>query len=127
MTSSTQEESRVSPTSAGRYSMSEALSVADVLDRAADLIEPEGAWTQRSEARRADGSETCWSSDEAVCWCLEGAYTKAGGKWADSGWEVLHRVVGQGPIGWNDSSHRAQAEVVAKLREAAAKAREQSA
>jgi hypothetical protein len=93
-----------------------ALSVAEVLDAAADLIEPEGAWTQGE-----------WGSDG--CWCLDGALMAAKGScqtWPEL--EAVRNAIGpecETAIGWNDAPERTQAEVVAKLREAAAKAKEQ--
>ncbi|MFA6031846.1 MAG: hypothetical protein WC889_02965, partial [Myxococcota bacterium] len=56
------------------------LSVADVLERAADLIEPEGAWTQGESARDANGKPLKQGSDHnAVCWCVLGAIGKVAG------------------------------------------------
>lgn len=100
--------------------------IADVLEKAADLIEPEGAWTQGTDARDAAGHQVEPNDEAAVCWCIDGAYLRCGGKWHDAGWKVLMGLVpeGLGPISWNDAPERTQAEVVAALREAAAKARE---
>ena len=101
--------------------------IADILDRAADLIEPEGAWTQMDWGNRED------------CFCMLGAVAYAAGIDPDSPWSgnpacearvPLTEVIGV-PIfeltEWNDTPGRTQAEVVAKLREAAAKAREAQA
>ena len=104
------------------------MKIADVLDKAADLIEPEGAWTQGAEARDANGEELSYPYDDAVCFCAGGAVWKAGHEWsvAISAWRLFQSTVPyeDGPE-WNDEPERTQAEVVAKLREAAAKAREQ--
>lgn len=98
-----------------------------ILDRAADLIEPAGRWTQRAAARGADGQKEEYGADEAVCWCLAGAVGKV--KSRDKGWGVpvesyVLRAIGEKSAAmWNDAPERTQAEVVAKLREAAELAR----
>jgi hypothetical protein len=97
--------------------MTERMEIADVLERAADLIEPEGAWTQGSYG----GGH--------LPTCMGGAVNIARGRQA---WETpagdpiaafLAQCLGQKVAFWNDAPERTQAEVVAKLREAAAKAR----
>ena len=105
-----------------------ALSVAEVLERAADLIEPEGAWTQGEFALNADGEITGLSEfrGAAVCWCALGAINKASA--GDDSLEdvaelILRNLVVRLVDEWNDAPERTQAEVVAKLREAAALAR----
>lgn len=106
-----------------------ALSVADVLERAAELIEPEGAWTQGWSARTADGV-VCYSlASQAARWCIGGAIVKANGaddELAIRAFTVLDGVIVGEVSRWNDAPERTQAEAVAKLREAAALAREQS-
>jgi len=103
------------------------LTVADVLDRAADLIEPEGAWTQREDARSKNGRYVEPLSRDAVSFCMWGAIERAAG--LTSPMVALNVVGGLVPLGliagFNDAPERTQPEVVAKLREAAAKAREQ--
>lgn len=98
-------------------------SIADVLDKAADLIEPEGAWL----------GGTC----TAGCYCAWSAILAVTGKKgsdADAtvpGVLLFAKLVGasnsHGIWRWNDAPERTQAEVVAKLREAAQLARTQSA
>jgi hypothetical protein len=107
--------------------------VPEILRAAADLIEPEGAWTQGAFSRNADGTTDI---DEAVasnpvCWCALGALAKASG--VDpldprafvlpapqiAAYPILRRLVGGDFVFWNDAPKRTQAEVVAKLREAA--------
>jgi hypothetical protein len=102
------------------------LSAADVLERAADLLSMPGAWTQGESARNRSGEQVPPDSDAAVCWCLDGAYERVGGQWGDRGWSALSKVIRSGPISWNDSPRRTQAQVVAKLREAASLARDTS-
>lgn len=108
-----------------------ALSVADVLDRAADLIEPEGAWIQGRLCE--DGCDL----QNASCFCAMGAILRVGsssliGRKSVPVFEASlpsgFREYGAGlrpAADWNDAPERTQGEVVAKLREAAAKAREQ--
>lgn len=123
--------------------MAEKLSVADVLEHAADLIEPEGKWTQGAFSRNEDGTadldEDQTAASNPVCWCGLGALAKVVG--ADplapyafsifypersiAGYNFLREFVGGDFASWNDAPGRTQAEVVAKLREAAALAREQ--
>jgi len=98
--------------------------VADVLERAADLIEPEGAWTQGTWARDRSG-DTATRAEEG-CWCLWGAIYKTVGYDAVATSPCLMAVanlVGDSSIHWNDVPGRTQAEVVSALREAAKKAR----
>ncbi|GAA0729863.1 DUF6197 family protein [Sphingomonas japonica] len=108
------------------------LTVAEVLDRAADLIEPQGAWTQYYYALDAYGRETYYAK-EATCFCALGAISVACGaepseEEGTGPQKLLWKLIGAVPISeWNDAPERTQAEVVAKLREAAALAREQGA
>lgn len=104
------------------------LGVAEVLDRAADLIEPVGAWTQHVFARNAAGKPTGLSafSGPPVCYCALGATSYAAGdnSAADSAADALLRDIVGGDIDeWNDAPGRTQAEVVAALRSAAEAAR----
>lgn len=103
--------------------------VSEILFAAAELIEPEGAWTQGTVARNALGEDVEGDAPDAVCFCLIGAIGKATDHHYDAAkpvYELLETLVGDGWIDlWNDAPERTQAEVVAKLREAAEKAREQ--
>jgi len=107
----------------------EKLSVADVLDRAADLIEPEGAWTQHVFARDGD-RRTYWQDSKATCRCIRGAVWFVAGSQRLDVENALEAVLpASGPglsalVVYNDAPERTQPEVVAKLREAAAVARE---
>jgi hypothetical protein len=111
--------------------MSDALSVADVLERAADLIEPEGAWTQGVYARDAEGHILgAGTAPEAVCFCALGAIEHIGGHGAPAKAFLARHIMPEGyrstthTVGsFNDDPRRTQAEVVAKLREAATLAR----
>lgn len=116
------------------------LSVADVLDRAADLIEPEGAWTQGSYAQDASANNLMVGSAKgAVCWCALGSIDKIVGtegrehpkpEWLSAARtlaSILEAKCGVNDTitSFNDAEGRTQAEVVAKLRQAASLAREQ--
>lgn len=94
-----------------------------VLDAAADLIEPEGCWTQREWARDGDGRGAC-HPDDAACWCGWGAIEVSSVGGGDTR-ALAHSFVQRCgfSIGWNDAPERTQAEVVAVLRKAAELAR----
>jgi hypothetical protein len=47
--------------------------VSEILSAAADLIEPEGAWTKGQFARDKEGFYSAASGRKAVCWCALGA------------------------------------------------------
>lgn len=99
----------------------------EILSAAADLIEQPGKWTQGEYAKDGRG-RGCYGFDEqAQCFCLLGAIQKVTGE--EDTYELrkhVRRVVGNRAINnWNDASGRTQAEVVAALRQAAEKAREQ--
>lgn len=122
------------------------LTVVDVLERAASLIEPEGAWTQGAFSRNDDGS--CDDKDNTaasapVCWCAMGAIAEVAGvdpnapftwsrldNFAAHAYRVLREVpevalATQVEV-FNDATGRKQSEVVAALRKAATLARETS-
>jgi hypothetical protein len=107
-------------------------SVADVLQRAADLIARPGAWTQGEFARGKTGRPVK-TRDCAVCLCVIGAIDVASGarpgtEANDDALRVLAWEVGCSLWDiavWNDEPERTQEEVVAKLKEAATLAREQ--
>lgn len=112
------------------------MDVATVLNAAADLIEPEGAWAQGAFAADDFGSK--WQEYEpamygAVCWCAIGAVAEVTGENPWETWEAspagaamdaIKQVIG-GPVAlWNDAPDRTQAEVVTALRQAAQRAKE---
>lgn len=103
--------------------------VADILTAAADLIEKPGAWTQGAFARDEHGCSTGWRSEDAKCFCVSGAITRAGDRPAglNRAWQVFNDwTIKRGfshLARFNDAPGRTQAEVVAALREAAALAR----
>lgn len=105
--------------------------VADVLERAANLIEPEGAWLRGQYAKSAEGNYRAPIAPDACRFCSVGAIAKilGTGPAAAESWIDANRIrplIGAGfsMSAWND--RHTQSEVVAKLREAAAKARGES-
>jgi hypothetical protein len=120
------------------------LTVADVLERAAALIEPEGAWTQGAFSRNYDGSadltEDENAASEPVCWCALGAIAQIaradpnapfvfsdGKKLTQQAAAHLRILAGHAIDDWNDEPNRKQTEVVEALRKAAALARKATA
>lgn len=104
--------------------MTDNLTIADILERAADLIEPEGSWSGGG-ARHNGGN----------CHCTALAVDYVAGKIGHpdgiEARKLFAKFIGLnegcaetfGIYRWNDDPNRTQSEVVAKLREAAAKAR----
>lgn len=95
--------------------------VAETLEMAASLIEPEGAWTQQVAGKpfpRSTGTPCCMgyaieqNADGDMGPAIEALYAVA----------PFNSI--RGLVAWNDAPERTQAEVVAALRAAAAKARE---
>lgn len=97
-------------------------SAREVLLKAADLIEPEGRWTQRAWARTQSGEKPDADGDNAACWCLWGAIRQVNGSHHDEAFEIVNRVVGGSAIAWNDTPGRKQSEVVQALRKGAEEA-----
>lgn len=108
--------------------------VADVLDAAANIIEPEGAWTRGTYAAdRCNDSVDTLSSD-AKCFCAMGAVYRA--VEASSIYKTgpivlvgdvrryLYNFLGCSAASFNDHPDRKQSEVVAALRAAATSARQ---
>ena len=103
------------------------MTVSDILNAAADLIEPEGCWTQGAYARAAGGHVTPHRENTAVCFCAAGAIYRATD--AEIGmsppaiaaaFEAALDAMGVRRISeFNDAPGRTQAEVVAALRKAA--------
>lgn len=109
--------------------MTEALKPSEVLAKAADLIEPEGCWTQGASAKNAAGQPLGAggsAGSAAVCWCMVGALLRAGmTKMDTTALDYARRAVpATGVSMWNDAPERTQAEVVAALRKASALAAE---
>ena len=102
--------------------------VADVLDAAATRIEQPGAWTQDAYAKRADGSTTTTTADDAVCWCAVGAIGSVAGGLGEPivalATDFLCEALETSIADFNDAPGRTQSEVVAALRAAATSARQ---
>lgn len=102
--------------------------VADVLEKAADLISAPGAWTQGVFARTENGGIVSPSSPLAVCYCMRGALYRASGRNLSDSLASLNKALGfsseKEMTRWNDDIARTQNEVVAALRSAATLARE---
>lgn len=96
----------------------------EVLRKAADLIEPEGAWTQGEYADGVDSDDYGWREKLRAggqkCWCALGAIAAVSADEhaeRDAMGEMSSYV---GPIAiWNDDPDRTQSEVVDALRAAA--------
>ena len=108
----------------------ETQTIPETLNAAADLLTPEGAWTQREYARDALGNRTLITLD-ATCFCVVGAISKVSGlepvQVERSGanqalLKVINHPDDAGIVYWNDTPGRTQAEVVAALRAAAVSA-----
>lgn len=103
----------------------------EVLAKAADLIEPEGAWTQGALGRDENEDDIEESHELAVCWCAIGALCEASGDRYASELRARVEALIEAPDGrgtyplarWNDTPGRTQSEVVAALRSASDLAR----
>ena len=102
----------------------------EILNAAADLLEPDGAWCQREYARDADGYVTTPYSSNAVSWCAMGAIARTCQITDEASAEDFYRardrlretLAWEGSpdtADWNDATERTQAEVVAMLRRVA--------
>lgn len=99
-----------------------------VLLRAAEILEPEGAWTRGYYARNKGGAFTDHLSISACSWCLEGALSRAAVELETSPQDDLYvsararliPLTGFSLVKFNDAPDRTQAEVVATLRATAA-------
>jgi hypothetical protein len=105
------------------------LKISDVLDRAADKIAPEGAWTQKTYARSTPkGRGVGVYSPKAICWCAVGAIFAVAGRDGVVAVRVAialrEYLAVSGVAHWNDEPERKQEEVVTALREAARRERE---
>lgn len=108
--------------------MSDAETTRRVLLRAAEILEPEGAWCQQYYAKDAHGNDCMGWDHQAVCWCGVGAIEKAHDELRgqadvmEAAILAVGRVVGLSSWAsdWNDAPERTQAEVVQALKQAAA-------
>jgi hypothetical protein len=102
-------------------------SIAQVLRDAADECGKPGAWCQGSSSRDQFGRDTREFGTVAVSYWMLGHVAKQANL---EQWRIIFPLVASltrgSPTRWNDIPERTQAEVVAKLREAAALAEEQA-
>lgn len=109
--------------------------VSQVLEEAADLLAKPGAWTQGESARDRRGRPAATLGEGAVCFCAIGAINRVTQNtyWLKDTPQAFFDDFVEAPergdlckaAAWNDAPGRTQPEVVAKLREAAALAKEQ--
>jgi hypothetical protein len=113
------------------------MDAAALLNRAADLIEPEGKWIQGALAGDRNGRPLRGAVTGAdfcgFCWCIVGAIDKAwwNARCVDKldvthhrtheAYDALHAHLEAMPEEWNDAPGRTQAEAVEALRAASAK------
>lgn len=101
------------------------LTTSEILERAAELIEPPGRWTTQFFARDDLRHATTPLDENACSWCGEGAIARVMGvhvgspEWCDV-LVVLDGQVGEQFSNWQDDEKRTQSEVVQALRDAAA-------
>lgn len=87
------------------------MSTLTILKNARETISDPNHWTQRADARSADGCLVGAKESDAVCWCAYGALLKAGyeasGRGPDLPYMELKRAMGTswaGTVsGFNDS------------------------
>lgn len=99
--------------------------VAEILNKAADLIERPGAWTQGTSYRGPNEEWRSGGEADVVCRCAAGAINEVCGWSFDAAlpaFKAFEAHIGGDTAQWNDSACRTQAEVVAALRAAAEKA-----
>jgi len=53
------------------------MTVRDILERMAEILEPEGSWAQKADAYRRDGIRCTAHDLNAASWCIRGAMMKA--------------------------------------------------
>lgn len=110
--------------------MTAPLTVSEVLDKAADLLTPEGAWIRGSYARFGNNHASRILHPRAKCFCVLGAVARAAGTESlgnplvYDARQPLRQASGRFDLTiWNDDPKTTQAEVVAALRRAAQLAR----
>jgi hypothetical protein len=103
----------------------------EILEKAADLIEPEGCWTQGAFARDLGGDNTTAQDINAACWCAIGAVirvTEGRPFLGATALRFLASTLENACIPeWNDDLRRTQSEVVSAFRKSASLAKEQEA
>ena len=113
------------------------MSIADILDKAADLIEPRGHWIKGDFAEDAngvrwdevDGDYEALATYKPVAFCMLGAVAVSAGRDPDDAPKEAIRTIAavlrnRDIPHFNDAKRRRKCEVIAKLREAAALSRQ---
>jgi len=98
--------------------------ISETLDRAADLLEPKGRWTQHANYR-SEGGHILISGVNAASYCLVGAIDAVeSGPVGKEAISFVSARVGVAAVAWNDAPTRTQKQVVEKLRTCAKIARQ---
>lgn len=99
------------------------MTVSECLERAAELIEPEGKWCQGELAKDEYGDVIRPHLGAACSWCMEGAIVAVlDGKNSDADvvYDFVRDKLKLGSLfEWNDDAFRTQRQVVEALRKAA--------
>jgi len=95
------------------------MNVSEILNKAADLIEPPGAHLRYDIAHDKSGRSVAPDSKDAVCWCAVGAIFAVSRFSAPKVRDLVEENIGDSLVSFNN--RRTQAEVVAALRAAAEK------
>lgn len=95
--------------------------VSEVLEKAAEILDAPGAWTQGSYGIGYGGD----LPGGYRCLCAYGAIRQIDPTSSYDAINFMSDLLGMSVPSWNDARKRTQSEVVAKLREAARLAREQ--
>lgn len=100
------------------------MTVPEVLKAAADLIEKPDAWTQKTNARGADGFTLMALNPAATCWCIDGAIIRVAGNTPERAYAAtfLERLLGDRIYMFNDHPDCTQEMAVEYLRLAAEEA-----
>lgn len=93
-----------------------------LLQRARDLLTPEGTWTQHARAKTKTDLPTYPKSRYATCWCVLGALERSADFRSGNGvlaselaQRALYDALPKTVAGWNDAPDRTQPEVLALL------------
>ena len=93
--------------------------VAEILNRAADRLSREGAWTQNAMAKDADGTQVPPRYATACQWCSKGAIRAETKYFYDVyvAEQALASAIGNAAIAaWNDDPARTQSDIVEAFR-----------
>jgi hypothetical protein len=98
-----------------------------LLEAARDRIASPAAWTQETNARRADGHSVYFESPDACCWCAQGALLLVTHHCpevdSDDAWDALGVAMGGCISDFNDRESTRHADVIAAFNRAIAQLR----